>query len=101
MECGDAGIEEGVFFCEERRRDLGRRLAVSGEEVNTCLRRNRYEREKVERYMLPMSFLAARQLANGCEYEGEAEEGIEGDISAEDEEEALGVVLALCSYRFW
>ena len=51
--------------------------------------------------MLPMSFLAARQLVNGCNYEGEAEEDVNRDISVEDEEEALGVVLALCSFRFW
>ena len=51
--------------------------------------------------MLPMSFFAARQLVNGCNYEGEAEEGMEQNVSVEDEEEALGVVLALCSFRFW
>jgi hypothetical protein len=49
--------------------------------------------------MLPMSFLAAQLLANGCSYE-EAEEGRERDVSLEDEQEAMALVLALCRPGF-
>ena len=51
--------------------------------------------------MLPMSFLAGRLLVNGCNYEEEAEEGLERDISMEDEQEGAALLLALVCPSLW